>query len=162
MSDRTNLAVQCCRCRNKHTESDRIMRPRPRRVASQLQIQDSCCPRCGSTTYYDIAPWVAWCWASGLIEMGDAVPVKQPDGSGPIVIARGPASSLKAVVEAVARHGYGASEGQLLVPGIPEAQITGADPVKVLADFVDWCAKGNGRRGRHGVVFARESDGRAS
>ena len=56
---------------------------------------------------------VAWAWRSGEIEFGTAEP------TGALVFARGPARTLRAVVEAVACHAH---DGQtLLVPGIPEA-----------------------------------------
>jgi hypothetical protein len=43
----------------------------------------------------------------------------------------------------------------LLVPGVPEAanQRIGAD---ALANWLAWCAKGNGTAGRHGVTFMTE------
>ncbi len=155
MANRSNLAVQCCRCRNKHTEADR--EPRPHRSISC--VSELVCPRCGCTSYYDITPWYAWCWASGLIEMGPTKPGDSPDGAGAIVIARGGKAHLEAVMQAVARHGQGASEGKLLVPGVPEADLIGRDPVDVLREFVDWCAQSNGRRHRHGVVFGTQVEG---
>lgn len=158
MADLTNLEVQCCRCRHTHHESDRVSRPRPRRSTSEIQIYDMVCPRCGAKNYYDVTPWAAWCWASGLIELGETPPAPNPDGSGAIVIARGPKSWLVAVIQAVARHGYGASAGKLLMPGVPEAEFEGENPVMALESFVEWCAKGNGHRHQHGVVFAIESD----
>lgn len=56
---------------------------------------------------------VAWCWATGLIEIGYRV----PDGA--IEIVRGPDAAVRAEMDVAARHGY---EGALLVPGIPEAK----------------------------------------
>ncbi len=66
----------------------------------------------------------AYCWASGLIQFGH----KKPEGA--IVFAKGPAKPLREVVEVLARHGQGNSKGQLLVPGVPEAEALGKDPVE--------------------------------
>ncbi|EGF8034366.1 host nuclease inhibitor protein [Salmonella enterica subsp. enterica serovar Rubislaw] len=54
----------------------------------------------------------AYCWASGLIEFGNAL----PEGALPIVT--GSEKRVRDVVEVLARHAY---NGDLLVPGIPEA-----------------------------------------
>lgn len=54
----------------------------------------------------------AFCWRSGIIEFGKAVP------EGALEIGFGDAS-FKARVETYARHGY--EKGVLLVAGIPEA-----------------------------------------
>lgn len=150
-----NRNVQCCRCRNKHTEADRTPRPHPRISGASELV----CPRCGCTSYYDITPWHAWCWANGLIEMGVTPPADSPDGDGAIVIARGGKAHLEAVMNAVARHGHGDLEGTLIVPGVPEAELYGRDPVKALREFIDWCAQSNGRRHRHGVVFGIPAEG---
>lgn len=94
---------------------------------------------------------MAWCWASGLIEIGDEDDL--PENA--ILIADGPRAFLVGVVSAVARHGQGASVGKLLVPGVPEAE----DQQKagdVLAKWLAWCAKNNGHKGRHGVAFVTE------
>ena len=149
MAERTNLTVQCCRCRNKHKESERKW------VRASGGMNQSVCPRCGARNWYDITPWYAWCWRSGLIEMGAALPADNPDGSGAILVAHGPRSHLEGVIKVLARHGQGASEGKLLVPGVPEAELMGRDPVDELAGWLSWCASGNGRRGRFGVVFAK-------
>lgn len=91
---------------------------------------------------------VAWCWASGMIEIGEAV----PDGA--IKIAEGPMVELKVAVGVAARHGQGRSAGKLLVPGIPEADPNDeAARGNALATWLDWCAKGNGKKHRKGVVF---------
>lgn len=95
---------------------------------------------------------VAWCWASGLIEIGDQAPGDSTDGGGAIVIATGPKSSLKGVLSAVARHGMGASAGKLLVPGVPEAG-TQKDAADALSAWLSWCAKNNGKKHRDGVQF---------
>jgi hypothetical protein len=68
----------------------------------------------------------AYCFASGLIGFGNAIP------HGAIVIARGPADKLKPFIEATSRHGYRTRKingrptkipgsDTLLVPGVPEA-----------------------------------------
>ncbi|EJR3392369.1 host nuclease inhibitor protein [Salmonella enterica] len=54
----------------------------------------------------------AYCWASGLIEFGNAL----PEGALPIVT--GSEKRVRDVVTVLARHAY---NGDLLVPGIPEA-----------------------------------------
>ncbi|ELU8839214.1 host nuclease inhibitor protein [Salmonella enterica] len=54
----------------------------------------------------------AYCWASGLIEFGYTL----PEGALPIVT--GSEKQVRDVVEVLACHAY---NGDLLVPGIPEA-----------------------------------------
>ncbi|EDD1365428.1 host nuclease inhibitor protein [Salmonella enterica] len=54
----------------------------------------------------------AYCWASGLIEFGNTL----PEGALPIVT--GNEKQVRDVVTVLARHAY---NGDLLVPGIPEA-----------------------------------------
>ncbi|EIE4825895.1 host nuclease inhibitor protein [Salmonella enterica] len=54
----------------------------------------------------------AYCWASGLIEFGHTL----PEGALPIVT--GSEKKVREEVEVLARHAY---NGELLVPGIPEA-----------------------------------------
>ncbi|EAY1375590.1 TPA: host nuclease inhibitor protein [Salmonella enterica] len=54
----------------------------------------------------------AYCWASGLIEFGNTL----PEGALPIVT--GNEKNVRDVVGVLARHAY---NGDLLVPGIPEA-----------------------------------------
>ncbi|ELU9167991.1 host nuclease inhibitor protein [Salmonella enterica] len=54
----------------------------------------------------------AYCWASGLIEFGNTL----PEGALPIVT--GSEKRVRDVVTVLARHAY---NGDLLVPGIPEA-----------------------------------------
>lgn len=147
--------VQCCRCRHKHQEAGRLSRPRPRRTAGEIQVCDSVCPRCGGKSYYDITPWYAWCWRSGLIEMGEVAPTGQANGDGPIVFAKGGKANLRAVVSVLARRGYGASEGQLIVPGVPEAEMKEGGQLEALIAWVDLCAKENGKRHRYGVTFGR-------
>lgn len=55
---------------------------------------------------------VAYCWASGLIEFGYFV----PEGALPIIT--GKEKDVRDEVGVLARHAY---NGDLLVPGIPEA-----------------------------------------
>ncbi|EDR4261379.1 host nuclease inhibitor protein [Salmonella enterica] len=54
----------------------------------------------------------AYCWASGLIEFGHTL----PEGALPIVT--GSEKKVREEVGVLARHAY---NGELLVPGIPEA-----------------------------------------
>lgn len=150
----SDIPVQCTRCRNKHQESERTSNPRARRSTSGIQMYYRCCPRCGCKTYYDLSPQVAWCWATGLIEIGDVLPADKADGSGAIEIAQGPKANLKARISALARHGQGASAGKLLVPGVPEADGQKAK-AEALATWLAWCAK---RKSRDGVTFSRRLD----
>jgi hypothetical protein len=126
---------------------------RPVKVSGSISMTEKVCPKCGCKSYYDMSPQVAWCWASGLIEIGDKAPDNKADG-GVIVIAHGPKNALKTVLEGVARHGKGASAGVLLVPGVPEAA-NGSDAVDALTAWHDWCAKRNGHKGRYGVEFVK-------
>ncbi|MFG0233555.1 hypothetical protein [Achromobacter sp. 413638] len=143
--------AKCTRCRNVHLESERVERPRPRRSTASIQMYDRCCPRCGSKEYYDMTPQVAWCWASGLIEIGDRQPADHADGSGAILIASGPKFALRTHLSDLARHGYGHSEGQLLVPGVPEAddQQQAGDALEV---WLARCRRSRSAR-QDGVVF---------
>jgi hypothetical protein len=54
----------------------------------------------------------AYCWRTGVIEFGSRVP------EGARVLDRGGEQSVRRRAEAHARHGY---RGELLVPGVPEA-----------------------------------------
>lgn len=81
---------------------------------------------------------IAYAWASGHIEFGRSV----PDGA--LHIAKAPARKLKPVIEACARHGYGASVGVLLVPGIPEAP-SQAKKLSALIAFQQFVLKSLGR-----------------
>lgn len=138
--------VQCVRCRNKHSESERTPQP----VKGSAGVTQLVCPRCRCKSYFDLRASEAWCWASGLIEVGD----EKSAPSESIVIARGARSSLQAVLAVLARHGRDDSAGQLLVPGVPEAKGQIA-AVEALKEWVDWCALNNGKKFRHGVVFGR-------
>lgn len=71
----------------------------------------------------------AYCWKSGLIELGQRVP------SGAIEIATGPAKPLREMIEVVSRHAYDGKS--LLVPGVPEADNKDA-AVDALIAFKDW------------------------
>lgn len=98
------------------------------------------------------ARWCAWCWASGLIEMGPQAPRDLEGGSGAIVIASGPMRALQEQVGVLARHGRGKSAGKYLVPGVPEAANQAAAGDALLA-WLNWCARRNGDRDSYGVVF---------
>ncbi len=145
-----DIPVQCTRCRNKHMESERKAVPR-HDSEGFITFSDLCCPRCGAKSFYDMRPQVAWCWASGLIEIGDAAPAGTK-GTGCIVIASGPKASLVSRLTVMARHGQGASNGKLLVPGVPEAtnQAGKGDALEVWLAF---CAR---RNGFQGVYFVTE------
>ncbi|WKA31576.1 host nuclease inhibitor protein [Bradyrhizobium roseum] len=81
----------------------------------------------------------AWCFPSGLIEFGTAVP------KGAIVFARGPEKQLREFIDVNARHArvIGGRRGrmpgtvQLLVPGIPEADSQLA-ALEALCRWVKW------------------------
>lgn len=100
----------------------------------------------------------AWCWATGLIEIHDALPEKNPDGSGPVAFASGPRRALEQSLGVLARHGKGASKGRLLAPGVPEAD-SQKEGMTVLILWVNWCAVRNGHANLHGVIYGRERDG---
>lgn len=147
----TYRPVKCTRCRFEHAEGDRISRPRPRRSTSEIQMDDLVCPRCGGKAFYDMTPQVAWCWASGLIEIGDVMPADKPGGGGAILIATGPKCSLRLGISVVARHGRGDGDRQLLVPGVPEAS-NQREAADALGRWLDWC---RGRKTRDRVIFAK-------
>lgn len=89
----------------------------------------------------------AWCWQSGLIDIGEAAP------EGALLFAAGPRRALEEQITAAARHGTGKSKGLLLVPGVPEARNPDA-AVEALISFVEWRAE---RNGVHQVVFSRDA-----
>lgn len=93
---------------------------------------------------YDLTPWFAWSWASGLIELGAQPPVPAADGIGCIVFAKGPRCHLQGAIEVLARHGKGASSGKYLVPGVPEAA-NHTEAIDAFRKWVDWCKTGIGR-----------------
>lgn len=141
MGDR-NVLVQCCRCKHKHTEHDRVPKPDPKCAG----LENMVCPRCGARSYYDVTPFIAWCWASGLIEIGETCPDRA------IKFAHGPKGHLESIISALARHGYGANARKLLVPGIPEAENQRAAG-DVLKAFVAMAAKSRSAK-KYGVVFS--------
>lgn len=143
-----DLTYKCCRCRHQFVESKAGKKPVPKLGPGATQ---AVCPRCGCKSFYDMTPQFAWCWASGLIEIGDVMPPDSAGGGGAICIATGPKYALKGLIEAVARHGYGASEGKLLVPGVPEAEDQKAKG-EALEQFLAWCNK---CRKRDGVEFSK-------
>lgn len=145
-----DIPVKCTRCLNEHMESARVGRLQSR--SDGVAVSDLCCPRCGGKSFYDLRPQISWCWASGLIEVGDALPSDAHDGSGAIEIARGPKAFLNGRLETLARRGRGASAGKLLVPGVPEAD-SESDKGDALSVWLAWCAK---RNGKDGVFFVSE------
>jgi len=110
-------------------------------------VQERVCPKCSCRSYYDMRPMTAWCWQSGLIEIGEA-DQELPDGA--IQIASGPKVELKLVLDVLARHGYGSAAGKLIVPGIPEADE--AAKIDALETWLAWCGK-NKRFEKNGVIF---------
>ncbi|EBR4567284.1 host nuclease inhibitor protein [Salmonella enterica] len=70
----------------------------------------------------------AYCWASGLIEFGNTL----PEGTLPIIV--GEEKQVRDVVGVLARHAY---NGDLLVPGIPEA----ADQNEACEALERFCAR---------------------
>ena len=80
------------------------------------------------------SPYIAYCWASGLIEFGWFVPREA------IEIVRGGQAEVKRAMCVAARHGKGAGEGQLLVPGIPEARGQAAR-AELLHTFLGRCSQ---------------------
>jgi hypothetical protein len=125
-------------------ESERVPKP----DLKCRGLSNLVCPCCGARSYYNMKPLVAWCWASGLIEIGETVP------EGAIKFAHGPKSNLETLISALARHGKGASEGKLIVPGIPEAadQQAAGDALQA---FIDWAGKGRNAK-KLGVVFSSQ------
>lgn len=134
--------VKCTRCRNSHQ-----LRQRPKKSHGKDSfLSTSVCPRCGGKSYYDCTPQVAWCWASGLIEIGDALPSAEA-----IEIARGPKYALEGAISVAARHGKGTGADQLLVPGVPEAPDQAAG-LQALQEWLEWRSR---LKSRHGVVFSK-------
>lgn len=150
MSNANDIPVKCTRCRHECMESNWL--GKPSRIGG-CQVTERVCPKCGCKSFYDMRPQVAWCWASGLIEFGDALPANKADG-GAIEIAKGPRAFLKTVVSVLARHGY--DKGVLLVPGVPEAEDEQAAE-DALWRWLEWCAKSNGKKGRYGVTFGSDA-----
>jgi len=75
----------------------------------------------------------AYCWASGLIEFCEGS--EFPDGTIHIVTTNYSLDELKDAVAAKARHGY---NGELLVPGVPEAGLGSLEAVDALAEWKHW------------------------
>lgn len=75
----------------------------------------------------------AYCWASGRIGFGK----RTPKGALPII--SGASHTVRFILNGIARPGH--RKGVLLVPGIPEASLTGADPVEKLIEFQAWAAR---------------------
>ena len=80
---------------------------------------------------------LAYCYASGEIEVGPTKPV------GAIVFARGSTPALRRLVEATARHAYDGKT--LLVPGVPEAD-TQQQGIAALIGWVRWLRQGDRER----------------
>lgn len=113
---------------------------------------------CSAETFNKLKPQVAWCWASGLIEIGDEMPADGPSGGGAILIASGPKADLRRILDVVARHGKDMSHGQLLVPGVPEVEDQQAKG-DALAAWLEWCSQRSGDT--NGVVFFQAEVARA-
>ncbi|MDD4942573.1 MAG: hypothetical protein PHQ13_03440 [Rhodoferax sp.] len=145
-----DIPVKCTRCRHQCMESHWLNNPV--KTTGSISMTEKVCPKCGCRSYYDMRPQVAWCWASGLIEIGDKEPSDSADGGGAIKIASGAKSELHGVLSALARKGQGASAGKLLVPGVPEGA-SQKDAFSALQAWLAWAAKGNGNVYRHSVVF---------
>jgi hypothetical protein len=131
-----DILIKCTRCKHQTMQSAWV--DKPGRIGG-FSMTQKVCPKCGCKSYYDMRPQVAWCWASGLIEMGDQAPTNTDDGAGAIVIAIGPKNSLDLALRVRARHGKGESAGKLLVPGVPEAEPGAA--IDALCDWIEWCEK---------------------
>ncbi|WP_035345561.1 MULTISPECIES: hypothetical protein [Dickeya] len=140
----SDIKVKCTRCRNQHMKSERKLTPG---YICGIAASHSVCPRCSCKSYLDMTPQFAWCWASGLIEIGDELPADRLDGSGAIQIATGPKYALHGFLDVVARHGKGDSAGKLLVPGVPEAS-DGDAAIDALQAWLAWCeSKGGAKLG---------------
>lgn len=143
----SDIPVKCTRCRHACMQSEWLDVPSKRFGG----CTEKTCPRCGCRSYYDPRHQVAWCWASGVIEIGDALPADKPDGGGAIEVAEGPKSELDLAIGTLARHGH--TRGVLLVPGVPEApdQRAAAD---ALAAWIRWCQNSKRRGSRWpGVIW---------
>lgn len=90
---------------------------------------------------------IAWCWSTGLIEIGEQLP------AGAVQIARGAHRALAEVLGVVARHGKGKSAGLLLAPGVPEAR-NQQDGMTNLMLWVNRERVRNGSPSRFCVVFS--------
>lgn len=81
---------------------------------------------------------VAWCWASGVIEIGPQAPAPGAQGDECTVIAHGPTEQLERALRLLANPGLGACRKKLLVPGMAEAG-TQQKARTALSDWLDWC-----------------------
>jgi hypothetical protein len=141
-ANRTNIFCKCTKCKLVHSESDRIIGGAGVGGAKQLE-----CPACRCKTFYDISPYAAWCFASGLINFG--IESDMPEGA--ILIATGPKAYLVANVQTKSRHAY---NGDYLVPGVPESK-NEVEKSDALSHFLNWCQRGNGKKYSNGVVYRR-------
>lgn len=141
---RIDIICKCTRCKNTHLESERISVPHK----SSSEMSDLVCPKCSCRSFFNMTPGIAWAWANGLIEFGDAVP------EGAIKIAEGPVVDLKLKVGVAARHGQGRSAGKMLVPGVPEAETEKARG-DALSEWLAWLSRDNGKKHSRGVVFMK-------
>jgi hypothetical protein len=71
----------------------------------------------------------AYCWATGLVEFTDG---ECPEGA--LVISRGTGKKWREAIEAQLRLGF--SNDFYLVPGVPEANLEGIDPIEALLAFI--------------------------
>jgi len=147
MSSDHDIPVQCTRCRNKHMESER--HSVPDRKFKNLTMTNQVCPRCGCRSYFNLTPKIAWCFASGQIEIGDVG--TEPEGA--IVIASGESSYIQGQVAFVARR----TASGLVVPGLSEIVDQKAKG-DALAKWLSWAAEGNGKKHRNGVIFYSEEN----
>ena len=128
----TNIPVQCCRCKNKHMHAERESVYKPKKGWSV-----SVCPRCGAESFYDMTPLIAWCWASGRIDVGAEMPLNSADGSGAIKIASGPKSQLMQMLNMFAeRHPV----YDRVVPDL-DAKATQKEACDQLIHWLNDCAK---------------------
>lgn len=95
-----------------------------------------------------------YAWRSGLLEFKSKPLEEFGEGDpGPILVAHGPEDALRDVLETTARHGYGRSIGQVLVPGVPEAA-SDEQAIDALIAWTDWVKQCAERRGLQ-IHFSR-------
>lgn len=104
---------------------------------------------------------VAFCWASGEIEIEDeSEDFELPEGV--IVIARGESYTLRHLVNVRARHGH---NGVHLVPGLPELDSDEEDAVEILVNWRSWAFATwtmiDGVRTQPEILDLSHSEGRA-
>lgn len=121
----TNIPVKCTRCKHQCLESDWLDK------WNKKGWTDKVCPKCGCKSYYDMRPAVAWCWRDGEIEYGDSAPKDNDDGSGAIVIAKGPRAELVHALNRFATKRHCGELSNMYVPGVFEAD-TGNQSVQAL------------------------------